>query len=138
VLIGPSRAGGQHVYGQNVQNSRDISTQACVIKTVIANVLHQFDFYLYFYVDILLGTFCHYADRGSRARGLVQVRKVGVSLSLIVMFAFFSLATPPGFNMGTYELLVDKGPLGLPVFAALVTGRQAAPMQCTLLCSLPV
>ena len=48
------------------------------------------------------------------------LRLCGASVSMMGIMVFFLLARSPGFTMGTHELLVDKGPLALPVLAILM------------------
>ncbi|KAK3244140.1 hypothetical protein CYMTET_46235 [Cymbomonas tetramitiformis] len=48
------------------------------------------------------------------------LRRWGISALLCAVLVFFSTATAPGFEMGTYELLIGKGPATLPVFGALI------------------
>ena len=48
------------------------------------------------------------------------IRLCGASSSIIGIMVFFLLARSPGFTMGTHELLIDKGPLSLPVVAILM------------------
>jgi peptidoglycan/LPS O-acetylase OafA/YrhL len=40
---------------------------------------------------------------------------VGGTAVMFIMLIFFIVADPPGFEMGTYELLIDKGPLAIPL-----------------------
>eukprot|EP00854_Cymbomonas_tetramitiformis_P011018 gene11018-13032_t len=47
-------------------------------------------------------------------------RRWGISVLLCLILLFFCIATPPGFEMGTYELMIGKGPASLPVFGTLI------------------
>jgi len=46
----------------------------------------------------------------------------GVNLGLGTLFAFFAIGDPPNFEMGTYELLIGKGPLLMPVVGLIFLG----------------
>eukprot|EP01062_Namystynia_karyoxenos_P035062 TRINITY_DN25693_c0_g1_i1.p1 TRINITY_DN25693_c0_g1~~TRINITY_DN25693_c0_g1_i1.p1 ORF type:complete len:968 (+),score=191.97 TRINITY_DN25693_c0_g1_i1:71-2905(+) len=62
------------------------------------------------------------------AWALRAVRRGGASVALLAMAVFFAAAQPPGFVMGTYRLMVDKGPLSLPVLLPLVVSAHSEPM----------
>ena len=53
-------------------------------------------------------------------------QRVGATVTLTVLFLFFVFAAPPRFEMGTYELLVGKGPLSLPIFLLLLAACSTA------------
>eukprot|EP01062_Namystynia_karyoxenos_P082686 TRINITY_DN9366_c0_g1_i1.p1 TRINITY_DN9366_c0_g1~~TRINITY_DN9366_c0_g1_i1.p1 ORF type:complete len:1136 (+),score=194.78 TRINITY_DN9366_c0_g1_i1:74-3409(+) len=66
---------------------------------------------------------------GAAACVLRGVRRAGITIPIAAMIAFFVSAPPPGFQMGTYYLLIDKGALSLPLFIPLVISAHCEPMQ---------
>jgi peptidoglycan/LPS O-acetylase OafA/YrhL len=58
-----------------------------------------------------------------------KLRQYGPSVICALLALFFSFATPPGFEMGTYKLLIDKGPISLPIFALLLLGVSAEQVE---------
>ena len=53
---------------------------------------------------------------------LTAVAWFGAPAAVLCALLFFSLARAPGFEMGTYLLLLDKGPLTLPPLLLLIAG----------------
>ena len=68
------------------------------------------------------------ADGACVARALWALRHVGATIPLLAAALFFSFATPPRFEMGTYYLLFDKGPATLPVVALLLAACTRVPL----------
>ena len=83
-----------------------------------------------FLFGVALGTLLR---RGSAAdlppRLVAAARHSGATVPLAAIVLFCSLATPPGFEMGTYYLLFDKGPATLPVFALLLAACCCDPLR---------
>jgi len=54
------------------------------------------------------------------ARIVIGMQEHGATFALLAIFVFFVTAEAPGFEMGRYALMIDKGPWALPIVLVLI------------------